>query len=97
MQTDMVILVFDEDMETTVNVLLQQNDIEYYTIYRKVEGIGTKGLRNNTSIGPGYNITYMIFIDEINSKNLYNDIKRVKENNKDASIKYCSFEAKNYI
>ena len=97
MKNDMILLVFDEDMEKIVNVLLRRVGIKYFTIFREVEGVGSKGLRNNTSVGPGYNITYMILTDEESSKKLYDGIKGLKENNQEASIKLCAFDTKYYL
>lgn len=97
MNTDLIMIIFDEDMEDSVKVLLKRCSIPYQTIFRNIEGMGSSGLRNNTSVGPGFNIVYLIFAPEESSKKLFQSIEKLKVNNPNASIKLSALETKYFV
>ena len=74
------LIICDQELELEMDFLLRANHIEYFTLFRNVQGKGGTGLKQGNSVGPGLNLAYWIGSDDRKTPAFLKELKDFKQN-----------------
>ena len=79
MEKLMVFIVFNRAIDDEIRELMENSGIKYYTRWKDVTGVGTKGPNFGDHVWPGMNNVVMTVIEEDKKENLIKGINSLRD------------------
>jgi len=79
MNVKLIFVIYSEDIDRQVMVLLKQAGISSYTLWERVLGTGSAGAKLGNEVGPGTNKMLMALVEEGRVKSLLERLTNLKK------------------
>ena len=75
----LIFLIFNSPLEPEVKELLQANQVDHYTRWEKVKGVGETGPHFDDEVWPSVNVALMFSLENEKKDSVAEGVRRIRE------------------